>query len=179
MIVLALIAILSSLAAPSFARLIQGTKISSGINTFLSDMRFARSEAIRRGGGVVICRSDFPEASNPVCAAAAAPDGNGWASGWIVFQDLENDGVKRSDSPLLRVQSPMPSINAIKDSKLFSTKFRFTATGRLANANSATTLVFGAAPLFASETQRTVCISLGGSARTAGDGAATCAGSPP
>lgn len=179
MIVLALIAILTFLAAPSFGRLIQATKIGSGVNAFLSDMRFARSEAIRRGGGVVICRSDVPEAINPVCAIDTGSGGNGWASGWIVFYNLDSSGAKSTDDPLLRVQSPLSSINGINDSNLFSTKFRFTATGRLVNANSATSLVFGTSPLFASDVQRTVCVGLGGSARIAGDGAATCGRSVP
>lgn len=179
MIVLSLIAILSSLAAPSFARLVQATKISNATNGFLSDMRFARSEAIRRGGGVVICRSDSPEASDPVCATDTSAGTNGWASGWIVFQDLDNNGLKTTDDPLLRVQAALTSVNAIRDSSLSSTKFRFTATGRLVNANSATSLVFGISPLVPSDVQRTVCISLGGSARLAGDGAATCIRSAP
>ena len=174
MVVLTLIAILASLAAPSFTHLMQKTKIADGINIFLSDMRFARSEAIRRGGGVVICRSNLPEASIPSCDADSGIGGSGWASGWIVFQNLSNNGIKSDGDPILRVQAPISSINAINDGNPTSTKFRFTATGRLANANSATSLVFGASPLFASDVQRTVCVGLGGNARTAGDGTATC-----
>ena len=174
MVVVALIAILASLAAPSFTHLMQKTKIADGINIFLSDMRFARSESIRRGGGVVICRSNLPEASIPSCDSDSGPGGSGWASGWIVFQNLSNTGIKSDGDPILRVQAPIISINAITDSNALSTKFRFTATGRLVNANSATSLVFGASPLFASDVQRTVCVGLGGNARTAGDGTATC-----
>lgn len=176
MIVLSLIAILTSFAAPMFSRLIQGARISSGTNTFLSDMRFARSEAMRRGGSVVMCRSDSPEASEPVCATGTRAGGAGWARGWIVFQDQNNNGIRTPDAPLLRVQSAIATINAIDDSNVSSTGFRFTATGRLANANAAATLVFGAGPLFAREIRRTVCVSVGGNARSVGDGAATCAG---
>ena len=60
MVVLAIVAILTMLAAPSFTRLIQSITMSSTVNTFLADMRYARSESIRRGGGVVMCRSDDP-----------------------------------------------------------------------------------------------------------------------
>ena len=177
MTVLAIMAVLISLAVPSFRQLIQGTAITSGTNIFLSDMRFARSEAIRRGSAVVICRSDSPESRNPTCAVDTGPGGHGWVSGWIIFQDLGNNGTRGANDPILRVQSALTSINAIKESNAFSTQFRFTATGRLANANSAATLVFGAEPAFSGSTQRTVCIGVGGRAHAAGDGAATCAGS--
>ena len=42
--------------------------MSGNVNGFLADMRYARSESIRRGGGVTLCRSDAPEAAAPVCA---------------------------------------------------------------------------------------------------------------
>ena len=67
MVVLAIVAILATLAVPSFTRLIQSNTMSSNVNTFMADMRYARSESIRRGGGVVMCRSDAPEATLPVC----------------------------------------------------------------------------------------------------------------
>ena len=177
MVVLALIGILLALAVPSFSQLVQSTTISNATNTFLSDMRLARSEAIRRGGAVVICRSDSPEAPNATCSTNLGSGGTGWASGWIVFQDLDNNGMRDAAEPILRVQAPMTSVNAITDDNLYSTRFRFTATGRLANTSSTATLVFGARPLFPSTVQRTVCIGLGGRARTVGDGATTCAGS--
>ena len=177
MVVLTIVAILATLASPSFARLIQSTMISNNVNTFLADMRYARSESIRRGGGVVLCRSDAPEAAVPACGSDAGPGGHGWVSGWIVFHDLDNDGVKAPAEPLLRVQSPLTSTNAINDANALSSKFRFTATGRLLTPNPAT-LHFGALPLFATDVQRTVCVSPGGRARIAGDGTANCGNSP-
>ena len=177
MVVLAIVAILATLALPSFARLIQSTVISSNVNAFLADLRFARSESIRRGGGVVMCRSDAPEASNPACASDAGPAGNGWVSGWIIFHDLDNDAAKGPAEPLLRVQAPITSMNAITDDNPTSTKFRFTATGRLLQPGAATTLLFGARPEFASDVQRTVCVNPGGRARIVGDGTAACGSS--
>ena len=64
LVVLTVSAILLSLAAPSFSRLIQSTKISGAVNTFLADLRFARSEAIRLGGTVTMCRSANPETTS-------------------------------------------------------------------------------------------------------------------
>ena len=183
MVALAIVALLATLAAPSFSRLIASTRMSGNVNGFLADMRYARSESIRRGGGVTLCRSDAPEAADPVCADASGPGGSGgqsnpgWISGWIVFHDLDNDGAKAPAETLLRVQSPITALNAIGDSNPGPGRFRFTATGRLLRADAATTLHFGSAPLFAVDAQRTVCVNPGGRARIAGDGNATCGAS--
>ena len=176
MVVLAVAAILVTLSAPSFTRLIQSTHMSSTVNTFLADMRYARSEAIRRGGWVVMCRSNNPEAVLPTCVSATDPVGNGWVSGWIIFHGADsNDGGVTATQPLLRMQSPNTALNSILDSTgNSSAKFRFTATGRLADLTSDTTLNFGAAPVYAVTDQRTVCVGLGGYARIAAIGTTTC-----
>ena len=175
MVVLAIIAILSSLAAPSFTQMIQSKTISSNVNTFLADMRFARSESIRRGGGVVMCRSDAPEAVNPTCGNSSGPDEHGWASGWIIFHDWNNNGVQDTNEPLLRVKSPVTAMDSITEGDgTTSTQFRFTATGRL--STSPTQLQFGGGN-YASNVRRLVCVDLGGRAHTSSAGTVDC-GSP-
>ena len=177
MLVIVIVAILITIAVPSFQWMVQKVTISSNVNTFLSDMRYARSESIRRGGGVVLCRSDAPEAAEPVCGSGSGPGGNGWVSGWIIFHDLSNDGGKDLGDPLLRVQAPINAINSIVGTllpdNLSSTTFSFTATGRLRNLNGVTIMPFGGDAMFAKTVQRVVCVSLSGRARIAGDGYTT------
>ena len=48
LVVMAIAAILVALAVPSFTTLVRSTNLASAVNTFLSDTRFARSEATRR-----------------------------------------------------------------------------------------------------------------------------------
>lgn len=177
MVVMAVTAILATLAAPSFTRLLQSNTISSNVNLFLADVRFARSEAIRLGGAVVLCRSDAPEASSPTCGSGSGPGGNGWVSGWIIFQDLDNDGNKDNSSPvdpLLRVQAPITAMDSIVEGGSgSSTKIRFTATGRLFNLSSATQFQFGGGN-YSNDVQRVLCLNLSGRARIAGDGTTSC-----
>lgn len=175
LITVAIAAILMGLAAPSFKRTIQSTTISSGVNTFLADLRFARSEAIRLGGNVVMCRSDDPEAATPACAATggSGADGNGWVSGWLIFHDRDNDGSRAATDPLLRIQPANKSIDSVLESSGNSTRIRFTATGRLLDSGSAATLKFGGAN-YANDIQRVLCLSLGGRGRVAGDGLSAC-----
>ena len=172
--VLAIVAILVTLAAPSLARLLQANTRSSALNIFLADIGYARSEGIRRGGGVVMCRSDFPEAISPVCSSTSAQSNHGWASGWIVFHDLDANGLKDTADPLLRVQAPITSMDAILEKGTeVSSLFRFTGSGRLFDLSSATTLIFGGAS-YDLDAKRVVCVSLGGRVRIAGDGSTDC-----
>lgn len=181
LVVIAIAAILTTLAVPSFQRLIQSNAMSSGVNSFLADLRFARSEAMRRGGGVVMCRSDAPEVTKATCGSGSGPGGNGWVSGWIIFYDRNNNGDRNYnanpdlDDTILRVQSPLTSLGSVlQTTGGSSTKFVFTATGRLKNLSSGVvTLQFGG-DNYSNDLQRTVCVSLGGRGRIAGDGYASC-----
>ncbi len=180
LVTLTILAILLKVAAPSFKEQIQKSTMTSNVNTFLADVRFARGEAVRRGGGVVMCRSDDPEATNATCGSGSGPGGNGWVSGWIIFIDKNNNGSRNYstdailDDTILRVQSPITSMDSILESGVgSSTKLVFTATGRLLNLNSATSLQFGGSN-YANTVQRVVCLSLGGRARIAGDGLSSC-----
>lgn len=168
LVVIAIVAILTTLAAPSFKSLIQSNSMSSTVNTFLTDMRFARSESIRRGGGVVMCRSDNPEASTANCGSGSTV---GWESGWIIFHDLNNTGTRTttgsSIEPLLRAQGPISSVNTIAETGA-ATVFKFTATGRL-TSGGLTHLTFGSPPVYATDAQRIVCVNVGGRARIALD----------
>lgn len=180
LLVLGILAVLIKLAAPSFTRQIQSNTMTSNVNSFLADVRFARSEAVRRGGGVVMCRSDSPEATAATCGSGSGPGGNGWVSGWIVFHDKNNNGDRNYnadpilDDTVLRVQSPITAMDSIVESGgSSSTKLVFTGTGRLQNLSSATSIQFGGGA-FPNDLQRVVCVSLGGRARVAGDGTTSC-----
>lgn len=174
MVVLAIVAILTTLAAPSFLRLIQSSAMSSAANSFLADMRYARSQSIQRGSSVVMCRSNAPEASAPRCGSDAGADGAGWVSGWIVFLDTSHDADKQANELLLRVGSPLTGIDTILEGvPAVSTPFEFTATGRLLNPSSAASLHFGG-DAYARDAQRVLCVSPGGHTDIAGNGAASC-----
>ena len=172
-VVLAIVAVVTTLAIPSFMRLVQSSTMSNNVNTFMADLRFARSESMRRGGGVVMCRSDAPEAVSPICNTTSGPSGQGWVSGWIIYLDANKDGVIDAGD-LLRMQSPIARMDSIiENGGNASSIFRFTATGRLFNASSATSLQFGGSA-YASDVQRVLCVNPGGRARIAGNGGASC-----
>lgn len=71
MITVAMLAILLSLAAPSFSNLLKTQQVRTVATDFYSDLVFARSEAIKRNAMVMITPKD----------TAAGKD---WAKGWDV-----------------------------------------------------------------------------------------------
>lgn len=179
MVVLAIAAILVALAVPSLTQVVRINTMASTVNTFLADMRYARSESIRRGGGVVMCRSGNPEAVNAACNSDATI---GWETGWIIFHDLDNDGARVPAEQVLRAHAPTATVNTILAVGKASV-FGFTATGRL-SLPATLQLQFGSSPVYAADVQRTVCINPGGYARVAIDndgrptGSASCSTGP-
>ncbi len=67
--------ILISLAAPSFSGFIKNNRLASQANDFMADVAFARSEAVKRGASITICRSGN---------GADCLNGTKWDEGWIV-----------------------------------------------------------------------------------------------
>ncbi len=103
-------AILASLAVPSFIGLIANTYVSRTVNGFISDTRYARGEGMRRGKSVTICRSNNPLAANPTCSGGDGLVVGGWREGWVVFVDENGNGAFNNGDTVLRVQEPVSGI---------------------------------------------------------------------
>ena len=87
MVGLALLAILMAIAVPSFRGTAAANRLSASTNEVVNAMALARSEAIRRGGRVTVCKS----ADGAACTTAG-----GWEQGWIVFVDSTRAGANPS-----------------------------------------------------------------------------------
>jgi type IV fimbrial biogenesis protein FimT len=79
MIVVAVIGILASVAIPNLTPLIVRNSIASYVNNLVASIQYARSEAVKRGTTVAVCRVSS-QTSNK-CAASSQT----WDSGWIVY----------------------------------------------------------------------------------------------
>lgn len=135
MVVLVLVGILSSIAIPTFRNLLITSKISAAASTLHNAFLFARFEAIKRGRPVTICRSSNPDDASPSCAAGAInPAVNlGWAEGWIIFVDADQDLKFTGKDILVRAQSRL--FNKPGDGSMFSSPHRnqltFNSTGQI------------------------------------------------
>ena len=98
MVVLALGAVLAALALPSMRSFAAGRQLHVLTGELAASLRLARSEAIKRGVRVSLCRS--PDGQQ--CAANTS--GRDWASGWLVFVDHGVRGVVEPGDQILSVQ---------------------------------------------------------------------------
>ena len=89
LVTLAVLAILASIAAPSFRTVIDNNRAATLSNEVLASLLLARSEAVKRARNVTMCPNTDGTAT---CA-----DTDQWQGGWVIFYD--NNGVDE----LLRV----------------------------------------------------------------------------
>lgn len=98
MVTVAILAILAMIAAPSFNDAILSNRLTSFANHFVASATLARGEAIKRNAAVKLCRSS----NGTACAASG-----GWQQGWIVFNDLDDDGTLDSAETLIQRQQAL------------------------------------------------------------------------
>ncbi|MHB1215030.1 MAG: GspH/FimT family pseudopilin [Thiobacillus sp.] len=99
LVVLAVGASLLTIAIPGYAFLVNSSRLAAVTNNLVTALHLARSEAIKRGTRVTVCKTSNAMAVMPSCDAAAS-----WQQGWIVFVDGGTRGVVDSGDMLLRVQ---------------------------------------------------------------------------
>ncbi|UCV20470.1 GspH/FimT family pseudopilin [Ferribacterium limneticum] len=86
MVVAAILAILASIALPSFRPMIANNRIVANTNDLIADLALARSEAAKRGGTTVVT----------VCASSDGSSCSGstdWSGGRLVFLDGGTQGA--------------------------------------------------------------------------------------
>src|SRR5437762_8608072 len=93
MVVVAIVAILLGIGAPSYRYITNSYRMSAEVNGLLGDLQYARAEAIREGQYVTACVSSD---------GASCTGGPHWENGWIVFSDPNNNQTVTAG--VLRVQ---------------------------------------------------------------------------
>ena len=95
---LAVAALLIGLAVPAYADWIASLQVMHEAQHLAASMNLARSEAIKRGLRVNLCKS----ANGRQCTTGSA-----WHSGWIMRVDADANGQLVSGSDLLRAWEPL------------------------------------------------------------------------
>ena len=121
MMVLAIAAILVTVAIPSFSTVIKNNRLTTFTNSLVGSLILARSEAVRRGLPVSVCASS----SGSQCTSTT------WEQGWIVFTDGSTAGTVDGSDTVLRVQQQFGGDVAVAASA-GSNHVRYAATGFLA-----------------------------------------------
>lgn len=169
LVTIAIAAILLKLAVPGMQGFMESSAINKHVTTFMADLRYARSEAIRNNAKVVMCRSVNSEAATPTCTTTNPS--NVWANGWLVFVDRNGNNTYQSSDTLLRVQGAFSDSGGIGPGASTIDFLRFGSTGILEVGMSS--FVFNPVSLTGSR-QKLVCISKQGRARVLADSTAAC-----
>lgn len=87
MVTISVLAVLMAVGIPSFQGVIASSRVTTATNDFMATLAQARSNAIRRGARVTVCKS----ADGATCVTTG-----GWEQGWIMFNDDNHSAVNPS-----------------------------------------------------------------------------------
>lgn len=91
---LAVLAVLVSIGTPSLGNLIHGVQSRSARGALIGSLNLARMTAVTARRLVIVC---------PSSNHAGCDDSLRWHSGWIVFEDRNQNNKRDADDPLLEV----------------------------------------------------------------------------
>jgi type IV fimbrial biogenesis protein FimT len=93
-VTLTIVGVLAAFAIPGMTTFIKNQRITTQANDLVADLSFARSEAIKRGGGVGICAA---VAGGGACSGTAD-----YTNGRLIFADADNSGTFTAGDQILR-----------------------------------------------------------------------------
>jgi type IV fimbrial biogenesis protein FimT len=112
MVVIAIAAVLAALAAPSFFSLMERWRVRQASEALQSTLYFARSEAIKNGGRVVVQK--LTSADNAACTGGSnAAD---WDCGWLVCNDNNDNGACDVTETVLQRYDAPPGVQVTRTS---------------------------------------------------------------
>lgn len=120
LLVLVVMTVLVTFAVPSFHNLMDASKLTAASNLLLSSIHLARSEAIKRGSRVVLCKSS----DGMVCA-----ESGGWEQGWMVFHDSNNSGEREHNEVVIQRIQPLAASLRLTGNSTVARYVSFLATG--------------------------------------------------
>lgn len=118
MVTVAILAVLAALAAPSFTPLFERWRIMQTVEALKSSLQLARSEAIKRGGQVVIQK--IPNKTDGCSTATSKAE---WDCGWLVCDDVNNSGTCTKADPVLHTVSAPSNLQITRKGGAETIKF--------------------------------------------------------
>lgn len=167
LVVVALVAVLAGIAVPSFRTFLVKRTVQAAADALITDLRYARSEAVKRSARVSLCQS----LNGTSCAGVPGA----WGSGWIVFVDDDGDGAVDAGDEIVRVQQNLSSTvgSIVSTPASDPASFTYQPTGWALGASR--TLTFTPSGTIPPDTVRLVCISALGRPGLKAVGATSCA----
>lgn len=111
---------LAGLAIPPMNNMLHDLRMQSAVGSFVSALHLARSEAIKRNGRAVLCKS----ADGQACSASGD-----WSQGWLVFHDGNNNAAFDEGEAMIGQHGAMPSGLRLSGNLPVSRYVSYSATG--------------------------------------------------
>ena len=128
MVTVAVLAIVLTVAVPSFGNLVNANRLNAQANNFLAAIEYAKTEAVKNNATVAFCHSS----DNSTCSAAPA---GGW-QGWVVGLAANPAGIQAGS--VMRAGTVESSQLVIRGSESLTDaddQIRVTPQGLLRTAN--------------------------------------------
>lgn len=157
LVTLGVVGVLAAIAAPSLSPLMDRWRVMQATEQLKSTLYFARSEAIKRGGGVLVQKLPNQD------SCTSATTNQDWDCGWFVCLHALGANICTDDDPVLQRYDSPARIKVTRSGGGASIKFD--RWGKVAG----TWPSFGLTPLGQSTTHpaaRRLCMGSGGRIRT-------------
>lgn len=128
-IALAVMGILFAMIPPAYANWIASQQLANHARHLAETMEIARTEAIKHGYRVNLCRS----VDGRQCAATAG----GWESGWLMFIDDNHNGDLEPDELVLRVEGHAENAITVQGNRPVKDYISYTSLGHARLINGA------------------------------------------
>jgi type IV fimbrial biogenesis protein FimT len=122
LVTVAVSSILIGIAVPSIRDISIKNRLSAYANELVSAVNIARSEAVRRGSTVSVCKSNDEQ----TCSGS-------WSDGWIVFVDKDNDRVVDTGEDVLKIYDALTANYTIGADSTLANGFTYGADGATNN----------------------------------------------
>lgn len=106
-VTMSLAAIVLAIAVPNFQTLLRSNRLTAVNNEFVAFFNLTRSEAIRAGSSVTLCKT---------ATGAACSTTGGWESGWLIFADPNANGIIDTGEAVIKVHEALGSQNTMASS---------------------------------------------------------------
>ncbi|MDE2236162.1 MAG: GspH/FimT family pseudopilin [Gammaproteobacteria bacterium] len=111
LVLVAIVSILATIAVPDFSATIRNNRDLSQVNSLMTSMTLARSEAIKASTNVTIC-----------AGADTSCSGSSWASGWVIFYNSLPPGVS---NPIIQVSPAISGNNSFTSDNGYSFTYQY------------------------------------------------------
>jgi type IV fimbrial biogenesis protein FimT len=161
LVIVALIAILSALAAPSFTGMFERYRVDTTREAMIATIQQARAEAIRQGQVVIL------ERATTNCSPALSAAATDWSCGWIMYADLNKNSTRDAASePVIQAIEQPRRVNVANNA---GSRITINNFGQIGSFGS-----FSFSPTNGNASNaQVICISSGSRIRTA-KGTTTC-----